>query len=66
MFVCVCNGITDREIEAAIDQGATSLEDLAGTLGVTTGCGTCAAYTRQILDRALQHRSVPTPLARAA
>jgi bacterioferritin-associated ferredoxin len=56
MFVCVCNGITDRQIEAAIDAGATSLEDLTTALGVASGCGTCAAFTRQLLSRALENR----------
>jgi bacterioferritin-associated ferredoxin len=56
MFVCVCNGITHRQIEEAIDRGATSLEDLTDALGVAAGCGTCAAFTRQLLSQALEGR----------
>ena len=56
MFVCVCNGITDRQVEEAIDAGARSLEDLSATLGVAAGCGTCAAFTRQFLSKALEAR----------
>jgi bacterioferritin-associated ferredoxin len=56
MFVCVCNGITDRQVEEAIDAGAQSLEDLSATLGVATGCGACAAFTRQLLSRSAEAR----------
>ena len=64
MFVCVCNGITDRQIAEAIDAGASSLEELTIALGVASGCGTCAEYTRQLLRKALAARdNGPIPLA---
>ena len=68
MFVCMCNGITDRQIEAAIDEGAATLEELTAVLGVASGCGTCAAYTRRILERTLETHPYPHPrsLPRAA
>jgi bacterioferritin-associated ferredoxin len=56
MFVCVCNGITDRQVEEAIEAGATSLEDLSAALGVAAGCGACAVFTRQLVSKALQAR----------
>jgi bacterioferritin-associated ferredoxin len=56
MFICVCNGITDRQVEEAIDAGARSLEDLNAALGVASGCGTCAGFTRQLLTKALEAR----------
>ena len=42
MYVCLCNGITDREIRSAVAQGARSLADLQASLGVATACGRCA------------------------
>lgn len=62
MFVCVCNGITHRQIEEAIDRGASSLEELTAALGVASGCGTCAAFTRQLLTKALEVRGTSTDL----
>ena len=48
MYVCICNAVTEREIARAIEQGARTLEQLAESLGVGTGCGKCrdtaAAY----------------------
>ena len=42
MFVCVCNAISDRQIQETVAAGATSLTDLQNTLGVATSCGCCA------------------------
>jgi bacterioferritin-associated ferredoxin len=42
MFVCVCNGVTDREIRAAVAMGARTLGDLREGLGVASCCGRCA------------------------
>ena len=43
MYVCLCNGITDREIRSAVALGARSLADLQASLGVATACGRCAS-----------------------
>jgi bacterioferritin-associated ferredoxin len=58
MFVCVCHGITHRQVEEAVDRGATSLEELSATLGVATGCGTCAAFTQELLSKSLEARGL--------
>ena len=41
MYVCICHAVTEREIARAIERGARTLEQLADTLGVGTGCGKC-------------------------
>jgi bacterioferritin-associated ferredoxin len=42
MYICVCNGITERQVQTAIAQGAKDLSDLQAELGVATCCGCCA------------------------
>lgn len=42
MYVCICNAITDRQIQESIAAGATTLTDLKNQLGVATCCGCCA------------------------
>lgn len=42
MFVCICNAITDRQIQEVVAAGATSLSDLQAQLGVATCCGCCS------------------------
>ncbi|HET6344841.1 MAG TPA: (2Fe-2S)-binding protein [Myxococcota bacterium] len=43
MIVCLCKVVSDREIEAAIDEGHTTLKAIARTCGAGTGpgCGAC-------------------------
>ena len=53
MYVCVCNAVTDREIRAAAELGARTLEDLSTTLGVATCCRKCSDCARQVLNDAL-------------
>lgn len=53
MYVCLCKGITDRQIKAAIDDGASSLRQLRKALGVASQCGKCSVMTLEILDEAL-------------
>lgn len=53
MYVCVCKGITDTQIRAAVEDGASSLRDVRTTLGVASQCGKCGVLTRQIVRESL-------------
>ncbi|MFO1302606.1 MAG: (2Fe-2S)-binding protein [Burkholderiales bacterium] len=57
MYVCVCNAITDREIRAAAELGARTLEDLSATLGVATCCRKCSECARNVLHDAVEGAS---------
>ena len=62
MYICICHGITDHQIRSCVEDGARSLCDLRGRLGVATQCGSCASSALNILDEALQpHRAEPLP-----
>jgi bacterioferritin-associated ferredoxin len=50
MYICVCNGVTEREIRACAEERACSLRDLEHCLGVGAGCGRCRAAAKQLLD----------------
>lgn len=41
MFICVCNAITERQVQEAVASGAQSLADLEARLGVGGCCGCC-------------------------
>ena len=49
MYVCLCHGVTDREIRGAADSGVNSMRQLGKELGVGTQCGRCACTAREIL-----------------
>lgn len=52
MIVCVCHGVSDRTIKAAIKNGASSVEDLGASLGVGTCCGCCRETAADMLAEA--------------
>lgn len=53
MYVCVCKGITDTQIRAAVQDGASSLREIRNSLGVASQCGKCGILTRQIVRESL-------------
>ena len=53
MYVCVCNGITEKQVQKAIDNGAESVEDLTRALGLASGCGSCSTFADQLIQRNL-------------
>jgi bacterioferritin-associated ferredoxin len=40
MYICLCKGITDRQVQTAISNGA-DYKTLRNDLGVATDCGQC-------------------------
>ncbi|MFS6936962.1 putative ferredoxin [Neisseria animaloris] len=50
MFVCICNAITDRQIQETVAAGASSLSDLQAQLGVATCCGCCSDLAASYLN----------------
>ena len=53
MYVCICKGITDTQIRAAVQDGASSLQDVRNSLGVASQCGKCGILTQDILRESL-------------
>ncbi|CAA0092811.1 Bacterioferritin-associated ferredoxin [Halioglobus japonicus] len=57
MYVCLCKGITDSQIRAAIQDGANSFREVRNTLGVASQCGKCGILTREILRETLPNEA---------
>jgi len=57
MYVCLCKGITDSQIRAAIEDGATSVRDVRNSLGVASQCGKCGILAREIVRETLLESS---------
>lgn len=49
MYVCLCKGITDRQIRNAVIDGAKNLSDVRRELGVASNCGRCAQCARAVI-----------------
>lgn len=66
MFVCICHGITDKTIEESIDNGASSMRDLALELDIATQCGKCKSVTKAILNQKLDEKMLALAINIAA
>lgn len=53
MYVCLCKQVTDSQIRAAIEDGASSLSEVRNTLGVASQCGKCGRLAQEIVREAL-------------
>lgn len=60
MYVCICLGITERQIHEAAQNGATCLRDLRHQLGVTQECGRCASCAHECLKEARRQHQEQT------
>lgn len=50
MIVCVCKNVSDRQIRAAMADGATTVRAVRNQLGVSTCCGKCAPQVKGMVD----------------
>lgn len=49
MYVCLCHGISEKRLQQAILEGASSFEQLQSCTGVATCCGACEPCARELL-----------------
>lgn len=70
VYVCICNGVTDRDIAAAASAGCTGVHELTMRTGCGATCGSCVEMAGELLAQAhRRHESDVLPLpgiARAA
>ena len=52
MYICVCKAVTDKQITAAVADGAKRVADLSRRTGLGTCCGKCVPAARQLIDQA--------------
>ncbi|QGX41044.1 (2Fe-2S)-binding protein [Permianibacter aggregans] len=53
MYVCLCKGVTCRQIKEVVGKSVYSMKDLAQQLGVATQCGRCGQDARDLLKSTL-------------
>jgi bacterioferritin-associated ferredoxin len=53
MYVCVCNGLTERQVRsAAISSASERTTDVFAQLGCAMDCGMCAGHARKVIRSA--------------
>lgn len=75
MIVCMCHPTSDRDVDAIIDDGARTVEEISRRCGAGTGCGACVDELRERLvakgaggcgrDCASEHRDAEAQLVSA-
>ena len=64
MYVCICQAITESEIESAIGDGARTVDQLCDRLAAASCCGACTDVLADCLDRfAAGSQRDPVPAA---
>ncbi|WP_045726685.1 (2Fe-2S)-binding protein [Xanthomonas sp. GPE 39] len=61
MYVCICNGVTDRQIREAAEAGCRSVSELTMRTGCGATCGSCLDMAADLLQSALT-RELPLPV----
>ena len=51
MYVCLCNAITDSDLEQVADSVTRSVDDAYARLGAKVQCGRCRVTAQGILDK---------------
>lgn len=58
MYVCICNAVTERDIEKAVRGGVRSLADLRLATGCSSNCGQCADLADALIEDHLDRQSL--------
>ena len=57
MYICLCQGVTDRDIKDSIEAGAVSLSEVQVKLPVALNCGTCRDSAEALIDETLHNKA---------
>ena len=59
MYVCVCHGVTDKQIRNAVrEEGVGNLRDLRNALNVGSQCGKCVQMAHYFIDSTIVDESL--------
>jgi len=53
MYLCICNAVTEQQIQQAIAEGADSVAQLKEKLEVSGNCGQCIESVTECLQAAV-------------
>ncbi|MBO1359254.1 (2Fe-2S)-binding protein [Acetobacter sacchari] len=56
MFICSCNGLTDKDVQAAVVAGATRPTEIYAAKKCRAQCGNCVPGVVCLLRQALQEQ----------
>ena len=61
MYICLCKGVSDRDINQAMHEGACSVEQIMACTGAGTRCGSCIPTLEDMVEsRSEEHHPAST------
>lgn len=57
MYICICNAVNDEAINGAIDDGASSVDEIFEALDVVVKCGTCQSGIERMIQAVFNDRA---------
>lgn len=67
MYVCICNGVTDRQIREVAEAGCGSVSEMTMRTGAGASCGSCLGLVAELIEETRARRALELPvLAQAA
>lgn len=61
MYVCLCQGITDKDIRDAINDGCSSYKEVIKALDIANQCGKCGCLAKQIVKETITENQLSIP-----
>ena len=58
MYVCICNSVTERQVQECAEAGVCTLDELALELGVGAGCGRCRECAAECLQACFETQAL--------
>lgn len=63
MIVCLCRGLSERDLRGVIADGAHSTEALSASCGAGADCGACLSTLDRLVEAACARRAGLLPAA---
>ncbi|GIW41952.1 MAG: hypothetical protein KatS3mg076_2529 [Candidatus Binatia bacterium] len=62
MIFCLCAGVTDEAIEAAIESGARTVAQVSRMTGAARHCGPCREALAEVVRRRIRPEPAESPV----
>jgi bacterioferritin-associated ferredoxin len=62
VYVCLCNGVTERQIREVAEAGCRTLAELTMRTGCGATCGSCLPMAQLLLDEVHAVHELPLPV----
>lgn len=62
MYVCICNGVSDRVIRDAAEAGCTSVAEMTMRTGAGSCCGSCLGLVGEIIQEVQARKTLELPV----